>query len=52
MAKRSIAQRMKDRTRDLGVAEGYIGAGKQAPRIGGAVAPKPTKAAAKPKKRK
>lgn len=52
MAKRSIAQRMKDRTRDLGVAEGYMAAGKAPPRVGGVVAPKPTKAAAKPKKRK
>lgn len=52
MAKRSIAQRMKDRTRDLGAAESYMVAGKAPPKIGGAVAPKPLKQAAKPKRRK
>lgn len=52
MAKpRSIAQRMKDRTRDLDTAQGYMEAGKAPPKVGGARAPKPM-GKGKPKKRK
>lgn len=53
MAKtRSIAQRMKDRTRDLDTAEGYMAAGKAAPKIGGVRAPKPVgKGKPKPKRK-
>lgn len=52
MAKsRSIAQRMKDRTRDLDTATDYMTAGKAPPKVGGARAPKPM-GKGKPKKRK
>lgn len=41
--KRSLAQRMKDRTRDVDTAVDYMAAGRKAPKIGGAIAPKPLK---------
>lgn len=40
-AGRSIAQRMKDRAKDLDTAGDYQVAGKKSPAVGGAKAPKP-----------
>lgn len=51
MVKRSIAQRMRERTGDLGVAEGYMDAGKAPPKVGRAVRPKPLAAPKKKKKK-
>ena len=49
-AKRSLAQRMRDRGRDLDVAEDYMNRGKAPPKVGGVRAPKPL-SSRKPKKR-
>lgn len=48
---RSIAQRLKDRTRDLDAAETHIVRGKKPPKVGGARAPKPASGSRKPKGR-
>lgn len=42
-AKRSLAQRLKERGRDLGVAESEMSAGRKAPKVGGANRPQPKK---------
>lgn len=41
--KRSLLQRMKERTRDIDTAVDYQSAGRKAPPIGGAKRPKPLK---------